>query len=151
MEPTDLPPLDLRHSTSVLSANHSSGASRVNQSSTVGTSSSLLLAQSQGPMGHRVLHMSGGGPIYAPSQTVSNPPWQEASSGSSSTPIPSHHTVPVDPFPRPSHPPPSIPGPAKDQNPSPSGTLAKAQVRTSRGSHDELTRVIAGTVGGGTE
>lgn len=149
MEPTDFRPPELRHSMSVHSANLSSGSFRANRPSFVGTSSSQT--QPQGFMGHRGQRMSGNSTTYNPSKRFSS--WQEAPSSSLSTPMAPHHTIPVDPSPRPSHTLPTIPEPGMDQNFLPSVTpeVAKAQVRKSRGSHDSLTRDLAGKVGGGNE
>ena len=134
MEPTDFRPPELRHSMSVHSATLSSGCFHVNQPSFVEPSSILPVTQPH--MGQRAQRTTGNSTTYTPSKRISS--WQEAPSGSLSTPIALHHTVPADPSPRPSHTPPTIPEPAKDQNLLHSVTpeVAKAQVRVSRGSHD---------------
>ena len=153
MEPTDFRPPELRHATSVISTTRSGGYYRVNQPFSVGTSSSLSVAGPQGLMGYDVPHIPGNDPLHIPIGVVSKPPWQQVSSGSPPIPIAPLHTVPADPSLQPPHPPPTTPGPAKDQSHSPSVTPEKAeiQVRTSRGSHDKLTREPAGGPSGESE
>ena len=136
----------------MVSAAQSSGYYHVNQPSSVGTSS-LSVAGPRGLMGHDVPHIPGNDPLHIPIRMVSKSPWKEVSSGSPSIPIAPHHTVPADPSPQPPHPPPTTPGPAKYQSHSLSVTPEKAeiQVRTSRGSHDKLTREPAGGPSAGNE
>lgn len=140
MEPTESGLPELGRSVSALSATLSNGSSRVNRNrpSSVGTSSILPVKQPQGFMGHRAQYTSGNSTIYTQSEWFTEPPRQEVSSGSPPTPIAPRQTVQVDSYPRPPHPPPTIPGPGKGQSSSPSVTpeQAKAQVRTSHRSHD---------------
>jgi len=148
MEPTELSQ-ELRRSTSGVgnslgkgstfsAISLSNGSSHVNQPSSAGPP----LVQAQDLVGHHVPQTSSNSPLS--SKTVSNPPWQQTPSGSPST----WHTEPVDSPIRPSHPPPPKPDPPRDQNPLLS-EAAEAQVRTSRGSLDKLTRELAGGAGQG--
>ncbi len=99
MEPTGFRPAELRHSMSLLSATIPSGSSRVNQPSSVSTSSILPVIQPQGIMDHRARRTSGNSTIniYTPSNRFSIPPWQEVSSGSPSTPMANQKTTPIQP------------------------------------------------------
>jgi hypothetical protein len=80
----------------------SSGSSHVNQPSSVRASSSLPVTQPQGLMGHRVQRTSGNSPLHS-KQTVRTLLGNKRCLAPTSAPIVPHHTVPVDPSPRPSH------------------------------------------------
>ena len=100
------------------------------------------LVQEQDPMDHHALYTFSNGPASTSSKTTSDLPLQEAPS----TSMEAHRTAPVDLSPRPLYPPPMIPDPTGNQNPSPSPTpkATDVQVRTLCGSHTKLTCELAG-------
>ena len=136
MEPTDFRPPELRNSTSVMPATWPNGSSHVTQPFSAGRPFSFPVPVPQRPIGSRGISL-----LHARSRMVTRP-LQQVSSDSPSIPIASHYTLP-------SHPPPTAPEPAKDQDSLPSAAPEKAaQVRTLRCSHYKLTRELAGGSGG---